>query len=180
MDDEDDEALPERIAKVYKDFIIPAEPGRMLYALEAISSIVAPTRLTNQACDDATDLVTALLDTDLIKNLTNEILNKPHIVPLNKCSSGDRHAIFERILQIIRSVFTGRNSFLKMQRNEIRVRDEMKKTCERMIQSRQTPRPIDPNMDYALIKQQIMPPPIGENTNNATESTKNSVLQFKS
>ncbi|UMM17507.1 hypothetical protein L5515_014020 [Caenorhabditis briggsae] len=149
-----------KITEMYEQYINPADPGRMLYALEAISSIIAPTRMTYTAMTKASELINALQikESFVIKKLVYEILAKPHVIPLNKCSSGDRHSIFERILQIVRTSFTGRNAFIKTVKNELRVRDEMKKTCDRMIQSRQNPRPIDPPMEFALIRQQIVPP----------------------
>ncbi|CCW46007.1 UBA domain-containing protein [Caenorhabditis elegans] len=180
MDDDEDEPLTIKINNMCAEYMTPMEPGRMLYALEAISSVVAPTRLTAQATEDATELTNALLEIDVIKNLTDGVLTKPNVIPLNKCSPGDRHSIFERIIQIIRSVYTGRNTFIKMIRNEFRIREEMRKTCERMLQSRQTPRSIDQPMDYALTKQQIMPPPCVDNQNNPAYSSSGSVVQFKS
>lgn len=180
-DQEDPPAFRAKVKAMCESYMIPTEPGRMLYALEAISSIVAPTRMTEQTVDLATDLVNSLLDreSNVINTLITEILTKPHVIPINKCSPSDRHSIFERILQIVRSVLTGHNTFIKMVRNENRIREEMKKTCDRMIQSRQTPRPIDPNMEFALTKQQIMPPPVDDNQNNPARSTTDHVLGFR-
>uniref|UniRef100_A0A1I7UAZ7 UBA domain-containing protein n=1 Tax=Caenorhabditis tropicalis TaxID=1561998 RepID=A0A1I7UAZ7_9PELO len=170
--------LQMNVSKLCSEYIMPTEPGRMLYALEAISSVVAPTRMTLQATEDSLELVTAILKTPVINILTKEILSKPHVIPINKCSAGDRHAIFERILQILRSVYTGRNTFTKMIKNECRTREEMQKTCERMLQGRQTPRPMDAAMDYALIKQQIVPSLEVDNQNNPAHATASSVLEY--
>uniref|UniRef100_A0A8R1HMG9 Ubiquitinyl hydrolase 1 n=1 Tax=Caenorhabditis japonica TaxID=281687 RepID=A0A8R1HMG9_CAEJA len=179
LDDDEDEPLTAKVKNMYTDYITPSEPSRMLYALEAISSVVAPTRLTSQACEDASELTNALLEVGIFKSLTDDILNKPHVIPLTKCSPTDRHSIFERVIQILRSCLVGNNSYIKMIRNEYRIREEMRKTCERMMQSRQTPRPIDPCMDYALIRQQIMPPPCVDNQNNPAYSTIASISTFK-
>ncbi|CAI2341928.1 unnamed protein product [Caenorhabditis sp. 36 PRJEB53466] len=179
MQDDEDDPLSGRIMRMYREYMTPQEPGRMLYALETLSSLVAPTRLTSQACEESGEVTAAVLESGIVKVLVDEVLNKPHVVPLNKCSPGDRHAIFERVLQIIRTVFTGHNTFLKMIYNESRVRDEMKKTCERMQQSRQTPRSMEQNMDYALIKQQILPPPLLDNDNNPTYSTSIPICGFR-
>ncbi|CAL2032784.1 unnamed protein product [Caenorhabditis brenneri] len=182
MSDSDDisqDDFAKKIKNMYAEYMSPSEPGKMLYALETISSIVAPTRLTMQATEESIELTHALLNTTLIDDLTSEILTKPHTIPINKCSAGDRHAIFERILQIMRSVYTGRNTFTKMIKNEIRIREEMAKTCDRMVQSRQTPRPIDPALEFALIKQQITPPPaVVDNQNNPAQATSLPVLEF--
>lgn len=167
-----------KIDKLRAEYMNPNEPGRMLYALEAISSIVAPTRMTHQATEGSTELVFAILNSNLIDYWTQGILSKPHVIPMNKCSPGDRHAIFERILQILRSLYTGRNTFTKMIKNEVRVRDEMQKTCERMIQSRQTPREIDPDLQNFLIKQEISPKLETDIQNNPVHATSLAVLNF--
>ncbi|CAI5442366.1 unnamed protein product [Caenorhabditis angaria] len=138
--------LSEQCEKLYHEMIDLNDPCRMLYCLEAISSIICSTKCTPTSCDDANELATALLKT-----------NTPHRIPLNKCSQKDRHSIFERIVQILRAIYVARSGMTKTIANEKLVRLDMQKTAEQLSKCRQVPRSIDECVDFILVRQDTLP-----------------------
>ncbi|CAB3404322.1 unnamed protein product [Caenorhabditis bovis] len=152
-----DVSLVEKFNNFCNENLNELMPNRTLYALEAISSIVAPTVMTVASTRKASELISAMHETDVFYKFATKVLQSPNIVPTTRIPQNDRHSIFERIIQIFRAVYTGRSSLTKAISNEKLVRREMFRIADQMTASRQSARPIDNDVGFVLLNLPLQP-----------------------
>ncbi|CAD6192121.1 unnamed protein product [Caenorhabditis auriculariae] len=175
---QEDRELQKNLETFKTTVLNPREPYRMLYGIEAMASIVSPTRLTGKSLILASRLSSAIADTDVHVALM-DIFRQPHTVPT--ISSHDRHLIFERVLQILRIVFVQNGNAMRTLCDEREVQSDMGKYGSRMTGASGIRALLESTGDFSPINLPTLPgdEPRGELENNPNLCLQPDVMHFQ-